>query len=42
MRYKDGRFYEGEWRNDYREGPGCERYSDFSFYKGFFLKGKNI
>ena len=40
MRYKSGRFYEGHWYNDMREGKGFERYANGHTYEGYYHKGK--
>ena len=31
-------FYEGEWREDKKDGQGKERWEDGSWYKGQFKK----
>ena len=40
MIYKNGRLYEGDWKNDVRDGRGYERYSNGNYYIGMFSKGK--
>ena len=40
MKYKDNRLYEGEWKNDLREGRGYEKYGNGNIYVGMFSKGK--
>ena len=32
--------YEGEFKNDMKEGYGIEKYNDGSIYKGYFVQGK--
>ena len=38
--YKDGRLFEGEWKNNKREGNGFERYADGDVYEGEFKNDK--
>jgi hypothetical protein len=40
MKYKNGRTYEGFFKNDMRSGKGFERYHNGNTYKGEFKKGK--
>ena len=40
MIYKNGRIYEGNWKDDQREGKGLEKYSNNNKYEGDFSKGK--
>ena len=44
--YRDGRLYEGEWKNNKREGKGIEKYPDGAIYEGEFKtdlkEGKGI
>lgn len=32
MLYTNGRIYEGEWKNNMKEGKGYERFANFSIY----------
>ena len=38
--YKDGRFFEGEWKNSKREGKGILRYANGAVYEGEFKDDK--
>jgi hypothetical protein len=40
MIYKSGRVYEGDWKDDLRDGHGYERYANGNVYKGSFETGK--
>ena len=40
MLYTNGRIYEGEWKNNAKEGKGYEKFSNCSVYDGTYLKGK--
>lgn len=40
MIYANGRLFEGEWKEDRREGRGYERYQNGSIFMGQFSKGK--
>jgi len=35
-----GRFYEGEWKSDVREGAGFERYANGNTYEGGYKEGR--
>ena len=36
MEYKDGGTYEGEWKNDKKEGKGIYKYKNGDIYEGYF------
>ena len=36
MKYKCGRAYEGDWKNDVRHGRGYEKYENMNVYIGQF------
>jgi hypothetical protein len=40
MKYKNGRYYEGDWKVDLRHGKGFERFLSKNTYKGEFFNGK--
>lgn len=40
MKYKNGRVYEGFFKNDLRDGKGFELYHNGNTYKGDFKYGK--
>ena len=40
MIYDNGRVYEGEWKNDIKEGKGYEKYSSGNIYLGQHVMGK--
>lgn len=40
MRYANGCVYDGEWRNDLRDGTGVFQDATGNHYKGGFLKGR--
>ena len=40
MLYNSGRKYEGEWKDDLRDGRGFERHTNQNTYIGDFKDGK--
>jgi len=38
--FSNGDIYEGEWKNQYREGEGIITFANGDFYSGDFVKGK--
>jgi len=40
MKYDSGRFYEGSWKNDLRDGKGYEHFPNGNSYEGEYNKGK--
>jgi len=38
--FSNGDIYEGEWKNQYREGEGIITFANGEFYSGDFVKGK--
>ena len=40
MLYKGNWVYEGEWKNDYKEGKGFESFTNGNVYIGEFHKGR--
>lgn len=40
IKYQSGRIYEGNWKNDFRDGKGFEKFPNGSTYDGAYLEGK--
>ena len=44
--YKEGRFFEGQWKNDKKEGKGIHKYANGDVYEGEFknnlFEGKGV
>lgn len=40
MLHNNERLYEGNWENDYKQGPGYELLANGSTYQGNYVNGK--
>ncbi len=40
MLYNNDRLYEGNWENDFKQGPGYEQFANGSVYQGIYVNGK--
>jgi len=40
MRYRNGRLYEGHWKDNKRDGKGYEQFANGNSYEGMYKEGK--